>query len=78
MFEARSSELVFLFNLEKDPNETINLAKTETKILKKLMKKIRRIIKSGAVAKPDTPFLRKRSSPKYWEGVVSPGWCLAH
>ena len=78
MYEARSSELLFLFDLENDPNETINLARTETRQLKKLMKKVRAIIKSGEVAKPDTPFLRNRSLPRYWGGVVSPGWCRAH
>ena len=78
MYEATSSKLVYLFDLEKDPNETINLAKAEKKLTKKLMKKIRMMIKSGEVKKPDTPFLRERSKPKYWQGVVSPGWCSAH
>ena len=78
MYEATSSELVYLFDLEKDPNETLNLAQTERKILKKLMRKVRAMIKNGEVKKPDTPFLRERSLPKYWQGVVSPGWCKAH
>ena len=77
MYEATSSDLVFLFDLEKDPNETMNLAKTERKVTKRMMKKIRTLIRSGEVVKPDTPFLRERSLPKYWEGVVSPGWCKA-
>ena len=77
MYEATSSDLVFLFDLEKDPNETMNLAKTERKVTKRMMKKIRVLIRSGEVVKPDTPFLRERSLPKYWEGVVSPGWCRA-
>ena len=77
MYEATSSDLVFLFDLEKDPNETMNLAKTERKVTKRMMKKIRALIRSGEVVKPDTPFLRERSLPKYWEGVVSPGWCRA-
>ena len=77
MFEARSSELLFLFDLENDPNETINLARTETRQLKKLMKKVRTMIRSGEVVRPDTPFSRERSLPKYWQGVVSPGWCRA-
>ena len=77
MYEATSSDLVFLFDLEKDPNETMNLAKTERKVTKRMMKKIRALIRSGQVVKPDTPFLRERSLPKYWEGGVSPGWCKA-
>ena len=77
MYEATSSNLLYLFDLEKDPNETVNLVKTERKIMKKLMKKVRTIIKSGEVKRPDTPFSRERSLPKYWQGVVSPGWCRA-
>ena len=75
--EARSSDLLYLFNLETDPNETANLAHENKEVMKILMKKIRRILKSGKVVKPDTPFLRERSNPKYFDGVVSPGWCKA-
>ena len=77
MYEATSSNLLYLFDLEKDPNETVNLVKSERTIMKKLMKKVRTIIKSGEVTRPDTPFPRERSLPKYWQGVVSPGWCKA-
>ena len=77
MYEATKSNLLYLFNLEEDPNETVNLAQTERKIMKRLMKKLRKIIRSGEVVKPDTPFLRERSLPVYWNGTVSPGWCRA-
>ena len=75
--EARSSDLLYLFNLETDPSETVNLAHENKQVMKILMKKIRRIMKSGEVVKPDTPFLRERSNPKYYGGYVSPGWCRA-
>ena len=77
MYEATKSNLLYLFNLEEDPNETVNLAQTERKVMKRLMKKLRKIIRSGEVVKPDTPFLRERSLPLYWNGTVSPGWCRA-
>ena len=77
MYEATKSNLLYLFNLEEDPNETINLAQSERKVRKILMNKLRKIIRSGDVKKPDTPFLRERSLPKYWNGTVSPGWCKA-
>ena len=77
MYEATSSDLLYLFDLDKDPNETVNLAQDERKVLKKLMKKVRTMIRSGEVVRPDTPFSRERSLPKYWQGVVSPGWCRA-
>ena len=75
--KARSSDLLYLFNLETDPNETANLAHENKEVMKILMKKIRRIMRSGKVAKPDTPFKRDKSNPKYFGGVVSPGWCKA-
>ena len=75
--EARSSDLLYLFNLETDPNETANLAHENKEVMKILMKKIRRIMRSGKVARPDTPFKREKSNPKYFGGVVSPGWCKA-
>ena len=75
--EVRSSDLLYLFNLETDPSETVNLAHENKQVMKILMKKIRRIMKSGEVVKPDTPFLRERSNPKYYGGYVSPGWCKA-
>merc|ERR1719210_1724163 len=40
MYEATSSDLLYLFDLDKDPNETVNLAQDERKVLKKLMKKV--------------------------------------
>ena len=75
--EARSLDLLYLFDLEADPNETVNLAHVNKNILKVLMKKIRRIMKRGNVVKPDTPFLREKSLPQYFNGIVSPGWCKA-
>ena len=77
MYEATKSNLLYLFNLDEDPNETVNLAHQERKVRKLLMKKLRKIIKSGTVVKPDTPFLRERGLPQYWDGTVSPGWCKA-
>ena len=75
--QARSSDLLYLFNLETDPNETVNLAHDNKKVMKMLMKKIKKIMKSGKVVRPDTPFLRERSNPLYYGGIVSPGWCKA-
>jgi len=75
--DARGSDLLYLFNLETDPYETVNLAHDNKKVMKIMMKKIRRIMKSGQVMRPDTPFLRERSNPQYYGGVVSPGWCRA-
>ena len=71
--QARSSDLLYLFNLDTDPNETVNLAHENKQVMKILMKKIRRIMKSGKVVKPDTPFLRERSNPLHFGSVVSPG-----
>ena len=45
MYEATSSDLLYLFDLDKDPNETVNLAQDERKVLKKLMKKVRTMIR---------------------------------
>jgi hypothetical protein len=42
------------------------------------MQRIRSILQSGEVAKPDVPLPRLRSHPQYHGGVVSPGWCTAH
>ena len=55
--EARRSDLLYLFDLESDPNEKVNLANENKTVLKLLMMKIRTIMKSGNVFKPDTPFL---------------------
>ena len=73
--EANSLDLLHLYNLERDPNETVNLSKNQRHVRKTLMKKLRKIIKSGEVVKPDTPFLRQKSLPVNFGGVVSPGWC---
>jgi len=75
--EANHLDLLHLYNLEKDPNETVNLAtdKTHRTTRKTLMKRVRKIMKSGEVVKPDTPFLRQKSLPQNFGGVVSPGWC---
>ena len=75
--QARSSDLLYLFDLDTDPNETVNLSHENKQVMKILMKKVRRIMKSGKMVKPDTPFLRERSNPKYYGGIVSPGWCKA-
>jgi len=75
--EARSSNLLYLFDLESDPSETVNLATKNQSVLKFLMKKIRRILRSGSMVKPDIPISRNNSLPKYFNGVVSPGWCKA-
>ena len=56
---------------------TLNPARQNKEVMKILMKKVRRILKSGKVVKPDTPFLRERSNPKYFGGIISPGWCKA-
>lgn len=77
MGEARNACVMYLFDLEADPNETVNLAVKEKLVRKKLMNKVRKIIRSGEVVKPDTPFLRQRSLPSNFGGVVSPGWCKA-
>ena len=69
--------MLYLFNLETDPNETVNLAGDNKEVMKILMKKVRRMMKSGKVVKPDTPFLRESSNPRYYGGIVSPGWCKA-
>ena len=37
--EATSSDLLYLFNLETDPSETVNLAHENTQVMKILMKK---------------------------------------
>ena len=74
--EANNLDLPHLYNLEKDPNETVNLATVNRHTRKTLMKKVRKIMRSGEVVKPDTPFLRKKSLPVNFGGVVSPGWCV--
>ena len=74
--EANNLDLLHLYNLEKDPNETVNLATVNRHTRKTLMKKVRKIMRSGEVVKPDTPFLRKKSLPVNFGGVVSPGWCV--
>jgi hypothetical protein len=47
-------------------------------ITKDLMRKIRQILQSGEVERPDIPSPRMRSHPKFFGGVVNPGWCTAH
>ena len=78
MRQAKTRNLIFLFDLESDPNETENLADLNKTIMKLLMKKIRTIMNSGKVVKPDTPFLMEKSLPKYFNGIFSPGWCKAN
>ena len=75
MFQAKKSKLLFLFNLKTDPNETSNLVRKYPKVLKMMMKKVRRIMRSGQVEAPDIPNLKTKSRPTFWNGTVSPGWC---
>ena len=55
MFQAKQSNLLFLFNLKTDPNETSNLVRKYPKVFKMMMKKVRRIMRSGEVEAPDIP-----------------------
>ena len=75
MFQAKKSNLLFLFNLKTDPNETSNLVGKYPKVLKIMMKKVRKIMTSGEVQAPDVPNLTPKSLPTFWNGTVSPGWC---
>ena len=75
MFQAKKSNLLFLFNLKTDPNETSNLVGKYPKVLKIMMKKVRKIMTSGEVQAPDVPNLTSKSLPTFWNGTVSPGWC---
>ena len=68
---------MFLFNLEADPNETVNLADVNKSVLTVLMKRIRKLMNRDDYVKPDTPYLRKRTKLKQWGGIVGPGWCKA-
>ena len=56
MWEANNLDLQHLYNQEKDANETVNLATVNRHTRKALMKRVRKIMKSGGVVKPDTPF----------------------
>ena len=60
---------------------TLNPAHQNKEVIKILMKKVMRIMRSWKMVKPDTPFLRERSNPVVWsiqagaglsEGIV--GW----
>ena len=75
MFQAKKSNLLFLFNLKTDPNETSNLVRKYPKVFKMMMTRVRRIMRSGQVLPPDIPNLKSRSRPSFWNGTVSPGWC---
>ena len=75
MFQAKKSKLLFLFNLTTDPNETSNLVRKCPKVFKMMMKKVRRIMRSGEVQSPDIPNTKSKSLPTFWNGTVSPGWC---
>ena len=75
MFQAKKSNLLFLFNLKTDPNETSNLVRKYPKVFKMMMKKVRRIMRSGEVQEPDIPNLKPKSLQTFWNGTVSPGWC---
>ena len=77
MMQAKKSNLLFLFNLKTDPNETSNLVRKYPKVFKMMMKKVRRIMRSGEVQEPDIPNLKPKSLQTFWNGTVSPGWCWA-
>ena len=66
---------MYLYDLEKDPNETRNLAASNKRMTRFLQKKIKNILHSGRVVPPDTPKPKFRSLPSVYGGVVSPGWC---
>lgn len=70
--------MVYLYDLKKDPNETTNLAYKKKHLTKFLKEKIKSILQSGNVVPPDAPRPKYRSLPRFYGGVVSPGWCHAH
>ncbi|XP_023345276.1 arylsulfatase I [Eurytemora carolleeae] len=78
LYEANEAKMVYLYDLKKDPNETTNLAYKKKRLTKFLKEKIKSILQSGNVVPPDAPRPKYRSLPRFYGGVVSPGWCHAH
>jgi len=76
-YQASKADLLYLYDVKNDPNETRNLAKTKRGVVRYLKGRIRSILGSGEVVPPDTPRVRLRSLPAKYGGIVSPGWCTA-
>ena len=58
---------MFLFNLEADPNETVNLADVNKSVLTVLMKRIRKLMNRDDYVKPEEfrdPGNRKKNQSK--------------
>lgn len=65
----------WLFNLEEDPNETINLVYEEPVIANKLRTQLLGELKN--LVKADTPLPSPACNPAHFDGAWSPGWCKA-
>ncbi|XP_067144724.1 arylsulfatase B-like [Centruroides vittatus] len=64
-----------LFNIKEDPTERNNLGATLPKVVELLKTKI--IEYSREMIHADDPKDDPNGDPIYWNGVFSPGWCIA-
>ncbi|XP_077991902.1 arylsulfatase B-like [Glandiceps talaboti] len=64
---------VMLFNIRDDPTEHHNLADTMPAKVAKLKARLEKLREKGVT--PFNPKKVEKSSPEYFGGVYSPGWC---
>ncbi|CAM1306618.1 Uncharacterised protein g4415 [Pycnogonum litorale] len=64
---------IYLFDLDKDPLEKVNIAKTNPEIVETMKNRL------SLHSKTYVPLLARheveRGDPKYWHGAFTPGWC---
>ncbi|CAL1291149.1 unnamed protein product [Larinioides sclopetarius] len=70
-----ATEFLRLYDLERDPLERFNIAKSFPRIVEKLKSRIEDL-KVNMVPADDPP-PDERGEPKFWGNSFSPGWCVA-
>ncbi|XP_023320888.1 arylsulfatase B [Eurytemora carolleeae] len=66
-------DVYHLFDLEKDPTETENLASQYPELVEKMKEKVKTLVKD--VKPAFQPNRYSLGYPKYHDGVISTGWC---
>lgn len=67
------NENVYLFDIEADPTERVNLARENPVLTKMMDNKLKELSASSVPDLIHTP--DKHGDPSYWNNIWSPGWC---